>query len=115
MKPKKLMTHFTCNKRLLRSSGADPSLLMEGQVIKRKPRIKILGVILDQGLEYREHASGARDKRIKTILALKQLKNSRLEVAMKLSYSKVISITDHVSPIWGPVATQFTIDWLDQV
>ena len=88
---------------------------MGGQVIKSKPRIKILGVILDQGLKYREHISGARDKGIKAALALKRLKNPRPEVARKLFYSKVTSITDYASPIWGPAAAQYTMERLDQV
>lgn len=83
------MTHFTNNKRLLISPGVDQPLLMRGQVIKSEPRIKILGVILDQGLKYREHISQARDKGIKAALALKRLKNLRPEVARKLFTQKL--------------------------
>lgn len=71
-----------------------------------------MGVILDQGLKYRERA---RDKGIKAALALKRLRNLRPEVAGKLFYSKVTSITHYASPIWGPASAQYTIDRLDQV
>ena len=109
------MTHFTRNKKTLTSPGADQPLIMGGQVIESEPTIKILGVTLDQGLKDREHISGARDKGIKAALALKRVKNLRPEVARKLFYSKVTSITDYASPIWGPAAAQYTIDRLDKV
>lgn len=109
------MTHFTQNNRTLTSPGANQLLLMGEQVIESKPTIKILGVTLDQGFKYRKHILGARDKGIKAALAPKRLKNLRPEVARKLFHSKVTSITDYASPIWGPAAAQYTIDRLDKV
>lgn len=93
------MTYFTQNKKTFTLPKADQPLLMEGLVIKNEPRIKILGIIFDQNLKYREHILRARDKGIKAVLALKQLKNLRPEVAKKLFYSKVSSITDYALPM----------------
>lgn len=102
------MTHFTRNKRLLTAPGVERPLLMDGQVINNAPMIKIFGVILDQGLRYKEYISAARDKGIKAALALKRLKNLRPEVAKKLFYSKATFFKDYASPIWGPAAAQCT-------
>lgn len=88
---------------------------MGDHIIKGEPKIKILGVILDQSLKYREHISKARDKEIKAALALKQLKNLRSKITKKLFYSKVTSITDYALQNWRPAAVQYTINRLEKV
>lgn len=102
---KTYLTHFTRNKRRLNATGADLPLLMSGQTIKASPQIRILGVILDQALRYKEHVSKAGDKGVKAALALKRLSNLRPETARKLFKSKVAPAVDYASVIWAPLAT----------
>lgn len=99
------LTHFTRNKRRLNAPGADLPLFMSGQTIKASLQIKILGVILDQALRYKEHVSKAADKGVKAALALKRLSNLRPETARKLFKSKVAPAMDYASVIWAPSAT----------
>ncbi len=102
------LTYFTRNKRFSDSPNANQPLIMGDQSIVAKPVMKILGVILDSGLKYKEHILRARDKGIKAALALKRLRNLRPETARKLFHSKVTPITDYASPIWASAATQDT-------
>lgn len=90
-------------------------MIIDGQIINAKLSIKILGVILDQRLRYKEHILRARDKRIKAALALKWLKNLRPEVTKRLFYSKVTLGTDYPSPIWVPAVTQDTLKKLGKI
>lgn len=93
------------SKQYLGAPKANQSLIIDGQIINAKPIIKILGVILDQGLKYKKHVLKAKNKKIKAALALKQLKNLKLKVIKKLFYLKVILVTDYISSVWVPAAT----------
>lgn len=87
---------------------------MSGQTIKASLQIKILGVILDQALRYKEHVSKAGDKGVKAALALKRLRNLRPETARKLFKSKVAPAMDYASVIWAPSATASALKRLDK-
>lgn len=89
------LTHFTRNKWRLNTPGANLPLLMSGQTIKASLQIKILGVILNQALRYKEHVSKAGDKRVKAALALKRLRNLRPEIARKLFKSIIALAIDY--------------------
>lgn len=56
---KTIMTHFTRHKKNLEEESAAPGVFMNGTTIKSPKNIKILGVILDQGLRYTEHVARA--------------------------------------------------------
>lgn len=74
---KTIMTHFTRHKKKLREGSETQGITMDQITIHGSKTIKILGVILDQGLRYIEHVTTARDKGIKAALALKHLQNQR--------------------------------------
>ncbi len=99
------LTHFTRNKRRLNAQGADLPIFMGGQTIKASIQIKILGVILDQALRYKEHISKAGDKGVKAALTFKILSNLRPETARKLVKSKVAPAIDYASVILAQSAT----------
>lgn len=52
---KSYITHFTRNKRKRSAKEGDSSLTLNGIAIKPSPRLKLLGVVLDQRLQYQEH------------------------------------------------------------
>ncbi len=108
------LTHFTRNKRRLNTPGADLPLFMSEQTIKASLKIKILGVILDQALRYKEHVSKAGDKGVKAAFAFKRLSNLRPETARKLVKSKVAPAIDYPSVIWAPSATVLALKKLDK-
>lgn len=47
---KSYMTHYTRNKKRLLAQGGDSSLTLNGTAFKSSPRLKLLGVVLDQCL-----------------------------------------------------------------
>ena len=112
---KTIMTHFTRHKKKLEEESVAPGVLMNGTTIKSSKNIKILGVILDQGLRYTEHVARARDKRIKAALAIKRLRNLRPETSRQLYKATVAAATDYASVIWSSEATLKTLSMLDQV
>lgn len=83
--------------------------------IQSSKTIKILGIILDQGLGYIEHIIRARDKGVKAALALKRLQNIRPETSRQLLRATVTSASDYESVIWSPGASRKTLSMQDQV
>ena len=112
---KTIMTHSTRHKKKLEEESTTPGVFMNGTTIKSSKNIKILGVILDQGLRYIEHVARARDKGIKAALALKRLRNLKPETSRQLYKATVAAATDYASVIWSPGATLKTLSMLDQV
>jgi hypothetical protein len=64
--------HFTRYSDLLRDS--DMPLCFEGDPIQPSQSIKVLGVILDQGLRFKEHLAGKAEKAEKALKAALALK-----------------------------------------
>ncbi len=64
--------------------------------------VKILGLILDQKLNYKAHIARASKKGVNAALALKRLKNLRPETARRLFQAKVVPVIDDASAIWSP-------------
>ena len=63
--------HFTRYNDLLRDS--DMPLYFKGDQTQLSQSIKVLGVILDQGLRFKEHLAEKAGKALKAALALKRL------------------------------------------
>lgn len=96
---KPYMTHFTRNKKRLLAQGRDSSLTLNGTAIKSSPRLKLLGVVLDQRLQYQEHIGNVAKKGVLATLALRRLRNLRPETVRKLYNSTVVPVTDYASVI----------------
>lgn len=65
-------------------------------------QVKILGLILDQKLNYKAHVARASQKRVNAALALKRLQKLRPETAQRLFQARIIPVVDYASPIWSP-------------
>lgn len=109
------MTHFTRNKRKLLAQGGDSSLTLNRTAIKPSPRLKLLGVVLDQRLQYQEHIGNVAKKGGLATLALKRLRNLRPETVRRLYNSTVIPVTVYASVIWAPNASKSALSPLAQV
>ncbi len=112
---KSYITHFTRNKKRLSVSGSEKSLVLNGVSIQPSSRLKLLGVLLDQRLQYQEHISKAAKKGLLATLALKRLKNLRPETVKRLYNSTVIPVTDYASVIWALNASKSALSLLSQV
>lgn len=79
---KTVLVHFTRNETKLLEADKAPTHIQFGQeTIKAQAEVKILGVVLDQRLSYKQHIAQAAKRGIKAALALKRLKNLRPEIS----------------------------------
>lgn len=103
---KTVLVHFTRNKTKLLEEDRAPTYIEFGrEKVKAQPEVKILGVVLDQRLRYRQHIAQATKRGITAALALKRLKNLKPEVTRQLFVSTLAPLVDYASPIWAPDAT----------
>ena len=109
------MTNFIRNKKRSSAPREKKGLVLNGVAIRPSPRLKLLGVVLDQRLQYQEHISKAAKKGHLATLTLQQLKNLRPETVKRLYNRTVIPITDYVSVIWAPNASKLALSLLSQV
>ncbi|KAJ5288337.1 hypothetical protein N7508_011112 [Penicillium antarcticum] len=94
-------THFTRNQRQ-RQLPAVP-LHVNGATVTPAPEIKILGVIIDQGLRFKSHIGKAANKGMKAVLALRRLLGLPPSVARQLFTSTVASKIDYAASVWCPI------------
>ena len=71
-------------------------------MVAPSPQVKILGVVLDQKLNYKAQVARASQKDINSALALKRLKNLRSKTARRLFQAKVVPVIDYASLIESP-------------
>lgn len=92
-------TEFIYFTRNLNKNSAMP-LTMEGATILLKDKVKLLGVILDEKLIFKDHiVEKAAYKGTVAALALKRLKALRPKTARQLFISTVTAVTDYASPV----------------
>lgn len=81
--PKKTMfIHFTRNARKL----SDRPLNVGGEQVMPKASVKILGVVFDRQLRFKEHAARAAKRGLRAVLALKRARNAT-KVCVKKTWS----------------------------
>ena len=73
---------------------------IKGQTIKPKDHIKILGVIMDSRLKYKEHIARAASKGLEAAMELKRLRGLSPATARQLFTSTVASVVDYASSVW---------------
>ncbi len=99
---KTVFTHFTWSYSKVNCLEALERLVILSATVAPSPQVKILGVVLDQKLNYKAHVAKTSQKGINSALALKRLKNLRLETARRLFQAKVVPVIDYASPIGSP-------------
>ena len=73
------------------------------------PEVKILSVIIDQGLRFKSHIGKAANKGMKTALALRRLRGLPPSVARQLFTSTVASKIDYAASVWCPIREDYTV------
>lgn len=104
--------HFTRTFSLSRDS--DMPLQFKQNMIDPNQSVKILGVIMDQGLRYREHVVGKADKAFEAALALKRLQGLRPASMRQLFLATVAPTMDYASPIWYLAVSDKTLTTLER-
>ena len=104
--------HFTRGHSMQRDS--DMPLQFKLDRIDPSQSVKILGVIMDQGLRYREHVAGKADKAVKAALALKRLQGLRPSSMRQLFLATVAPVINYASPIWYLAVSDKTLATLER-
>lgn len=82
--------------------------------IQSAPSVRVLGVVLDQRLRFREHLASKTTKAYKAASALKRLHGLRASNMRQLFNATVAPVMDHASPIWYLVIRDSTLkNWIE--
>jgi ribonuclease HI len=93
---KTAIIHFT---RKSHRSDSEP-FDIKGQEIRPKNHVKILGVIMDARIKYKEHVARASAKGLEAALELKRLRGLSPATARQLFTSTVVPVVDYASNVW---------------
>lgn len=93
---KTAIIHFT---RKSYKSDSEP-FDIKGQEVQPKTQVKILGVIMDAKMKYKEHAARASSKGLEAALELKRLRGLTPATARQLFTSTVVPVVDYASNVW---------------
>jgi exonuclease III len=99
---KTVLVHFTRATR--RSSNA--IVTFKGETISPKSEAKILGVIMDSRLRYKNHIARTAAKGLNAALALKRLKMLSPSSARQLFNATVVPVMDYASNVWMHAARE---------
>ena len=83
-----------------RGEHLEGKITFDGTDIKPSPAAKLLGVVFDQGLRWKEHVQQAIKRATKTTLALSGLRHLRPEQMRQLYQACVTPIVDYASTVW---------------
>ena len=93
---KTAIIHFT---RKPYKSDSEP-FIIKGQTVHPKNHVKVLGMVMDSKLKYKEHIARASSKSLEAALALKRLRGLSPATARQLFTSTVAPVLDYASNIW---------------
>ena len=93
---KTAIIHFT---RKAYKSDTEP-FTIKGQAVRPKDHVKILGVVMDAKLKYKEHMARAASKGLKAVMELKRLRGLSPATARQLFAATVAPVVDYASNVW---------------
>ncbi|EGU72476.1 hypothetical protein FOXB_17015, partial [Fusarium oxysporum f. sp. conglutinans Fo5176] len=93
---KTAIIHFT---RKAYKSDSEP-FTIRGQLVRPKTQVKVLGVIMDSGLKYKEHIARAATKGLKAVMELQRLRGLTPRTARQLFTTTVAPVVDYASNVW---------------
>ncbi|KGQ03526.1 hypothetical protein BBAD15_g11248 [Beauveria bassiana D1-5] len=88
--------HFTRNAR---KADTTP-IVIKGQSVEPKEHTKILGVIMDARLKFRQHIPEAASKAMEAAMELKRLRGLSARTARQLFAATVTPVVDYASNVW---------------
>jgi hypothetical protein len=93
---KTTLVHFTRNP----DRTSTTPMTIKGEVVAPKETAKILGVVMDSKLRYKQHIARAASKGLTAAMALKRLRMVSPSTARQLFGSTVAPVVDYASSIW---------------
>ncbi|KAK6222522.1 hypothetical protein QIS74_04224 [Colletotrichum tabaci] len=94
---KTAIIHFSRNKERL---DDDDAFTVGGQTVRPQTQVKILGVVMDQQLRFKQQVANAATKGLKAAMALRRLRGLAPLTARRLFTSAVAPVMDYASNIW---------------
>ncbi|KAI2811952.1 transcriptional regulator family: Zinc finger, CCHC-type [Aspergillus niger] len=73
---------------------------IKGQTVEPKDHVKILGVLMDTSLKYKEHIARAASKGLEAVMELRRLRGLSPSTARQLFKSTVAPVVDYASNVW---------------
>lgn len=93
---KTAIIHYTRNARLV-----DPTpVVIKGQAVIPRDHVKVLGVIMDFRLKYKQHIARASTKGLEAVMELKRPRGLSAATARQLFTSTVVPLVDYASNVW---------------
>ncbi|KAJ5125944.1 hypothetical protein N7526_008121 [Penicillium atrosanguineum] len=83
----------------MRKSDHSP-FTIKGQTVVPKDHVKILGVVMDTRLKYKEHIARAASKGLEAAMELRRLRGLSTATARQLFTSTVAPVVDYASNVW---------------
>ena len=94
--------------------GSQSNFVVNGQTIQPKDTAKVLGVVLDTGLRYKQHTAEAAAKGLSVAMQLKRLRALSPRVARQLFRAAVAPAMDYASNVWAHACGERETVWLSQ-
>lgn len=73
---------------------------IKGQIVEPKRHVKVLGMIMDSSLKYKEHMARASAKGLESAMELQRLRGLSPATARQLFTAMVAPIVDYASNVW---------------
>ena len=73
---------------------------IKGQTVEPKDHVKILGILMDTKLKYKEHIARAASKGLEAAMELRRLRGLSPATARQLFTSTVAPVVDYASNVW---------------
>ncbi|KAG6980395.1 hypothetical protein BFJ68_g17223 [Fusarium oxysporum] len=106
---KTTVVHFT---RVTERTSHRP-FMIKGEEVKPKQEAKILGVVMDTKLRFREHMARAATKCLSAAMCLRRLKMLPPLTARQLFVASVAPAMDYASVVWSHARGERELRWLN--
>lgn len=108
---KTVIIHFTRNARLVDLTP----IVIRGQAVTPKDHVKILGVIMDSGLRFKQQVAWVVTQGLERAMELKRIPGLSAATARQLFTATVVPVVDYASNIWMHVCQDKLIGPINRV
>jgi hypothetical protein len=91
-------SHYTLHPKAHKSE--QEPFTIKGEAVEPKGHVKILGVLMDTRLKYKEHIARAASKGLDAAMELRRLRGLSPSTAWQLFISTVTPVVDYASNVW---------------
>ncbi len=92
----------------------DEALAVKDKEIKPVKSVKILGVVMDKALRFKEHIARAAAKGLNAAMCLKRLRMASPRMARQLFVTTVAPVIDYASSVWSHACGAKEAKWIDR-